>query len=80
MARCHGAVGQADCPVLHFLNLILEMLRRWNIADLHTAVTCDSIARTHTYIFLTASIKQSTPMCVCVRYTMMVVIWNRLLK
>ena len=22
--------------------LILEMLRRWNIADLHTAVTCDS--------------------------------------
>ena len=24
--------------------LVLEMLQRWNIADLHTAVTCDSIA------------------------------------
>ena len=23
--------------------LILNMLRRWNIADLHTAVTCDSV-------------------------------------
>ena len=29
-------------------SLILEVLRRWNIADLHTAVTCDSII---TYIW-----------------------------